>query len=331
MKYRYMSRKKGYKHTAETKLKISLTQSKKIKRICLICEREFMVKRSRIKKGGGKYCSRECHNRSMDGQIPWNKGKKFVHSGSFKKGYISKLKGKNHHNWQGGKSFEKYGIDWTKTLKQSIRERDKYVCQECHKLQSNQVFCVHHIDYNKKNCNPDNLITLCRSCHIKLHNAKRQDLRKEFFRILLKLARKDKHIILMVCDLGYSFVERYQKELPNQFINMGISEQNAIGVAAGLALGGYKPFVYSGAVFATMRPYEFIRDEVCYNNLGVKIIGTGAADFLGFSHNLSPENEDELILKHLPNLKLYFPKSKEELEKLLLKVIKIKTPCYINI
>lgn len=66
-------------------------------------------------------------------------------------------------NWQGGKSFEPYNIDWTNSLRRSIRERDNYLCRIC----KNKGSCVHHIDYNKKNCNTDNLITLCRKCHVK--------------------------------------------------------------------------------------------------------------------------------------------------------------------
>lgn len=71
--------------------------------------------------------------------------------------------------WKGGLSFESYGLDWTKTLKRAIRERDKCVCKIC----GNCGLDIHHIDYDKKNCNPDNLITLCRSCHIKT-NANRK-------------------------------------------------------------------------------------------------------------------------------------------------------------
>jgi len=71
------------------------------------------------------------------------------------------------HFWKGGISFEPYSLDWTKTLKRSIRERDKYTCRLCGKQQSDRAFDVHHIDYNKQNCNPINLITLCHRCHMK--------------------------------------------------------------------------------------------------------------------------------------------------------------------
>ena len=72
-------------------------------------------------------------------------------------------KGKDCNLWRGGISFEPYSTDWTETLKRAIRERDNYICQLCSQYGNE----VHHKDYNKKNCNPDNLITLCHSCHNK--------------------------------------------------------------------------------------------------------------------------------------------------------------------
>ena len=77
------------------------------------------------------------------------------------------FRGENSHFWKGGISYNPYSIDWGITIRQSIRERDKYTCQICRKIQSNYKFSVHHIDYDKKNCNQNNLITLCRNCHIK--------------------------------------------------------------------------------------------------------------------------------------------------------------------
>jgi len=78
-------------------------------------------------------------------------------------------RGKDSHFWKGGISFEPYTTDWTEILKESIRERDNHICQECgiHQDEINYKLHVHHIDYDKKNCNPTNLIALCRKCHIK--------------------------------------------------------------------------------------------------------------------------------------------------------------------
>jgi 5-methylcytosine-specific restriction endonuclease McrA len=128
------------------------------------------------------------------GQIPWNKDKEFTairgeKNSRWKGGkpkckkcgkqlthYNTKLCFKCNHelmvgklspNWLGGKSLENYTTNWTETLKTSIRQRDGYACQFCGKHQENKSFSIHHIDYDKKNCNPNNLITLCKSCHTK--------------------------------------------------------------------------------------------------------------------------------------------------------------------
>lgn len=143
------------------------------------------------------------------------------------------------------------------------------------------------------------------------------DLRQDFFNIMCQLAEKDKDVILLVGDLGYSFMEEYAEKFPNQFINAGCAEQNMVGVAAGLALGGKKPYVYSGSIFLCMRAYEQIRDDVAYNNLDVKLCGTGASGFLGFTHNLQGTENEHDLLKNLPNLELWFPEDKEELKKCL--------------
>lgn len=81
--------------------------------------------------------------------------------------------GEKNPAWKGGKSFEKYTLDWNNDFKDSIRKRDNYICQECgihqDELSENwhKKLDVHHIDYNKKNCDPSNLISLCRECHTK--------------------------------------------------------------------------------------------------------------------------------------------------------------------
>jgi len=73
--------------------------------------------------------------------------------------------GEKSRFWKGGISFLPYSSDWTRALKKAIRKRDNYTCQICGKWE--EKCSVHHIDYNKKNCNPENLIALCRSCHTK--------------------------------------------------------------------------------------------------------------------------------------------------------------------
>ena len=77
--------------------------------------------------------------------------------------------GEKAYQWLGGISFEPYSTDWTESLRRTIRERDKYTCQLCNKPQGDRVHSVHHIDYDKKNCNPNNLITLCVGCNSKVN------------------------------------------------------------------------------------------------------------------------------------------------------------------
>ena len=104
--------------------------------------------------------SKSIKTRFKKGHIPWSKGKLSPWTSERNK----LAKGEKSPVWLGGKSFEPYTTDWTKTLKKSIRQRDKYTCQICGE---EPALYVHHIDYNKKNCNPNNLIILCHSCHSK--------------------------------------------------------------------------------------------------------------------------------------------------------------------
>jgi hypothetical protein len=98
-----------------------------------------------------------------------SKGKKFSasHIENLRKSHKGKI-GEMSSNWKGGIQYEPYSVDWTNTLKRSIRERDHYICQLC----LNYGNAVHHIDYNKKNCNPTNLITLCISCNFKVNGSR---------------------------------------------------------------------------------------------------------------------------------------------------------------
>jgi len=139
---------------------------------------EFKRKNSEIHKG--RIVSEETKRKisqTLKGRRSPTLGK---HLSEEEKRRISEsTKGAKSHLWKGGLSFEPYTTDWTKTLKRSIRERDHYQCQLCGQLQSDRAFAVHHIDYNKKNCNPDNLITLCIHCHIKT-NENREIWEKHF-------------------------------------------------------------------------------------------------------------------------------------------------------
>ncbi|MDD3262623.1 MAG: transketolase C-terminal domain-containing protein [Candidatus Absconditabacteria bacterium] len=125
-------------------------------------------------------------------------------------------------------------------------------------------------------------------------------------------AKDDKNIMLLVGDLGYSVIEQFQTDLPEQFINIGIAEQNMIGIAAGMALTGKKVFCFSIVPFLTMRAYEQIRIDVCSQNLDVNLIGVGGGFAYGSLGNTHYGIEDINVMKGLPNMKILAPADKIE-------------------
>lgn len=163
---------------------------------------------------------------------------------------------------------------------------------------------------------------------------KQQDTRREFIDALIMLAKEDDKIILIVPDVGFNYIEEFRKRFPDRFFNFGVTEQSTMIIAAGLALSGFKPYVYSMINFVTFRPYEMVRNAVCLHNANVKIIGVKGSEkykFLGFSHNLIAENEEIKILEHLPNLKSFIIDNPGEIKKVILETYKINSPCYIRI
>jgi len=161
-----------------------------------------------------------------------------------------------------------------------------------------------------------------------------QDTRREFIDALMALAEKDDKVVLIIPDVGFNYIEEFQKRFPDRFFNLGVTEQSTMIIAAGLALSGLKPYVYSMINFVTFRPYEAVRNAVCLHNANVKIIGVKGSEkykFLGFSHNLIAENEEIEVLEHLPNLKSFVVKTPEEVRKIILETYKTNSPCYIRI
>lgn len=132
-------------------------------------------------------------------------------------------------------------------------------------------------------------------------------MRITFVDTLFSLAKKNKRIMLLTGDLGFSVFEKYMKQFPNQFLNMGVAEQNMTGVAAGMAIEGKMPLIYSIAPFATMRNFEQIRNDICYQNLNVKIVGVGAGFSYGPYGHTHHGLEDIGILRTLANLVILCP------------------------
>ncbi|MGW5668698.1 transketolase family protein [Micromonospora sp. NPDC003776] len=100
-------------------------------------------------------------------------------------------------------------------------------------------------------------------------------MRAAFVETLAELAERDSRVVLLTGDLGFNFLEPFGGRFPDRFYNVGVAEQNMVGVATGLAEAGMIPFVYSIATFASMRPYEFIRNGPVLHRLPVRIVGVG--------------------------------------------------------
>ena len=158
-------------------------------------------------------------------------------------------------------------------------------------------------------------------------------LRKPFIQTLTELAEKDPKIILIVGDVGFSFMEPFREKFPNQWLNAGIAEQNMMGMAAGLANVGWKPYVYTMSNFILLRPLEQVRNDICYSSANVKLVavkGGASYKFLGHSHNLR-DGEEKAILSVLPNIVTYFPQTEAQVSEEMKEEYKRKGPAYFSI
>lgn len=156
-------------------------------------------------------------------------------------------------------------------------------------------------------------------------------MRLTFINTLHEIAKMNNNIILLTGDLGFSVFENFTQDLPKQYLNAGIAEQNMTGVAAGLAMEGKIPFIYSIIPFITMRNFEQIRNDICYQNLNVKIVGVGAGFSYGTYGHTHYGLEDIGILRTLPNLTIYSPGDPVEANFAVLEAAKLSNPVYIRL
>jgi transketolase len=156
-------------------------------------------------------------------------------------------------------------------------------------------------------------------------------LRAAFINNLLYTAREDESIFLLVGDVGYRLVEPFAEEFPKRFVNIGIAEQNMIGIAVGMALSGKTVFIYSIANFPTVRCIEQIRNDVCYHKTNVKIVTAGSGliyGALGSTHHLT---EDIALMRALPNMTIIAPGDPLEAGLATRAVALLPGPCYLRL
>ena len=132
-------------------------------------------------------------------------------------------------------------------------------------------------------------------------------MRSAFFRSLVELAQEDPRILLLTGDLGYMALEPFADRFPRRFFNVGVAEQNMVGLATGLAEAGFIPFVYSIVNFAVLRPYEFIRNGPILHYLPVRIVGMGGGFEYGHDGASHHGLEDVGVMRVQPGIAVIAP------------------------
>lgn len=156
-------------------------------------------------------------------------------------------------------------------------------------------------------------------------------MREAFVETLLEEAKRDENIILITGDLGFGVLDRFQMELPNQFINSGVNEQAMMGMAAGIASTGKRVFVYSIGNFPTLRCLEQIRNDICLMNNSVVIVSVGAGYAYGPQGYTHHALEDISVMRALPNMEIVIPGDPFEASSLTTILCKSKTPSYLRL
>lgn len=138
-------------------------------------------------------------------------------------------------------------------------------------------------------------------------------MRNTFAKTFLEAAQKDARLCVVVADISPAgAMDQFRKQFPERFINTGVAEQIMIGLCAGMSMRGLKPFAYTIATFSLYRPFEFIRDDLCYQNLPVTVVGIGGGvtySTLGGTHHAM---EDVAIASAIPNMRVLAPCDPEE-------------------
>jgi len=156
-------------------------------------------------------------------------------------------------------------------------------------------------------------------------------VRTAFLDTLYELAKADRNIVFVTGDLGFSVVERFMAELPDQFVNAGVAEQNMTSLAAGMALMGKTVFTYSIANFPTLRCLEQVRNDVCYHEANVKVVAVGGGftyGAMGASHHAT---EELGVMRMMPGMVVVAPADPIEARAATRALVAHHGPCYIRL
>ncbi len=156
-------------------------------------------------------------------------------------------------------------------------------------------------------------------------------MRGAFTRTLLELAERDPRILLLTGDLGYTVLEPFIERFPGRFFNVGVAEQNMVGLATGLAEAGFIPFLYSIATFASLRAYEFIRNGPILHQFPVRIVGVGGGFEYGTAGATHHALEDLGVMRIQPGMMVICPADHEQTSAALRATWDLRSPIYYRL
>lgn len=156
-------------------------------------------------------------------------------------------------------------------------------------------------------------------------------MRKAVIETLVRIARKDPRVVLLTGDLGFTVVEPFADEFPERFFNVGVAEQNMVGIASGLAEAGLIPFTYSIVTFASLRPYEFIRNGPIAQQLPVRILGVGGGFDYGTAGLTHYGLEDLGVMRIQPGITVIAPADYRQAATALEATWDLPGPIYIRV
>ncbi len=150
-------------------------------------------------------------------------------------------------------------------------------------------------------------------------------------RTLVELAERDPRIVLLTADLGFMALEPFIEAFPDRFFNVGVAEQNMVGLATGLADAGMVPFVYSIAPFAALRPYEFIRNGPLLHGLPVRVVGIGGGMEYGPNGISHYALEDVALMRAQPSMTVVVPADHRQTASALVATAAVPGPIYFRL
>ena len=156
-------------------------------------------------------------------------------------------------------------------------------------------------------------------------------MRAEFVQAVLESADREPDLVFLSGDLGFMALEPVRTKLGERFVNAGVSEQNMVSVAAGLAYRGFKPLVYSIAPFAVLRPLEQIRNDVCMHGLSVKIVGNGGGYGYGIMGATHHALEDVAVLRTMPTMRVHVPVTSPDVGAAVSAMLAEPGPAYLRL